>query len=113
MSLFGNIVKSVAVNATIEVVDNVMKNQQAKTYIYTIEDSYYYSQKNYLDVKKELEACGFTNISLLPIRDLIKGWFVKDGSVEKVIINGKDSFKKKAKFERNVPVVIRYHTKKK
>lgn len=34
MSLFGNIVKSVAVNATIEVVDNVMKNQQAKTYIY-------------------------------------------------------------------------------
>ena len=45
MSLFGNIVKSVAVNATIEVVDNVMKNQQAKTYIYTIEDSYYYSQK--------------------------------------------------------------------
>ena len=52
MSLFGNIVKSVAVNAIIEVVDNVMKNQQAKTYIYTIEDSYYYSQKNYLDVKK-------------------------------------------------------------
>ena len=91
MSLFGNIVKSVAVNATIEVVDNVMKNQQAKTYIYTI----LLQPKNYLDVKKELEACGFTNISLLPIRDLIKGWFVKDGSVEEVIINGKDSFKKK------------------
>lgn len=112
MSLFGNIVKSVAVNATIEVVDNVMKNQQAKTYIYD-RRLVLLQPKNYLDVKKELEACGFTNISLLPIRDLIKGWFVKDGSVEEVIINGKDSFKKKAKFERNVPVVIRYHTKKK
>lgn len=62
------------------------------------------------DVKNEFEAYGFTNVVLLPHRDLICGWITKDGSVEKIIINGKEKFKKKAKFSPNARVVIVYHT---
>ena len=66
--------------------------------------------KNCHDVKSEFEAYGFTNVVLLPHRDLICGWITKDGAVEKVIINGKETFKKKAMFSSNARVVIVYHT---
>ena len=71
-----------------------------------------YRGMNYEDVDAELRAFGFTNISFLPKKDLIKGWFVKDGAVESVIIGGKESFRKNAKFFDTERVVIQYHTYK-
>lgn len=70
----------------------------------------YYFGMNYQDAQDELTAFGFTNITLLPKRDLIKGWLTKDGAVAAVSINGKTEFKGKRKFLANVRIVITYHT---
>lgn len=118
MGLLKSVVQSAIVNATIKTVgevainatDTVMKNQQS--YLYTIGSSDDYYRKNYQEVVDEFQACGFTNISLLPIKDLINGWIVKVGSVESISINGKEQFKKKAKFKPDATVVIKYHEKK-
>lgn len=69
-----------------------------------------YISRNYKDIMQELSAYGFTNIALFPKRDLIKGWLTKDGEVENIIINGKEKFKKNARFESDVRIVITYHT---
>lgn len=61
---------------------------------------------------EELSAYGFNNIALFPKKDLIKGWLIKDGEVENIMINGKEKFKKNQRFESNVRVVITYHTLK-
>ena len=53
------------------------------------------------------------NIKRDVLKDLIKGWIVKDGSVEKVTIDGKAAFKRNEKFRINAPIVIQYHTFKK
>lgn len=118
MGLLKQVVTSAIVNATIKTVGNVainaadtaMKNPQS--YIYTIGSSDDYYRKNYQDVVAEFQACGFANVSVLPIKDLINGWIIKDGSVETISINGKENFKKKAKFKPDATVVIKYHTKK-
>ena len=69
----------------------------------------YYYKKNYNDVLTELSAYGFTNIVLLPKKDLSKRHIKKIGSVEEVSINGNSEFKKKAKFPSNANIVIIYH----
>ena len=69
---------------------------------------------HYEDVAIQMQASGFTNIILSPIRDLVKGWLIKDGSVASMSINGKTNYRKLfAKYDRDVPVIIRYHTFKK
>lgn len=70
----------------------------------------HYLGMNYKYALEELMAYGFTNIALLPKKDLIKGWIIKDGAVEEVSINGKTEFKGKNKFPNNARVVIAYHT---
>lgn len=70
----------------------------------------HYLGMNYQDAQDELTAYGFTDIALLPKRDLIKGWLTKDGAVEAVSINGKTEFKGKSKFLADVRIVITYHT---
>lgn len=72
--------------------------------------SAHYFGRNYIDAQDELTAYGFTDIALLPKRDLIKGWLTKDGAVEEVSINGKTEFKEKNKFPADVRIVITYHT---
>lgn len=69
-----------------------------------------YCSMNYEDVQAELSAYGFTNIAVLPKKDLIKGWLTKNGEVESVAISGKTDFRKKAKFMPGERVVITYHT---
>ena len=69
-----------------------------------------YGLRNYKDVMEELSIFGFTNIATLPIKDLIKCWLTKDGEVEEISINGKEKFKKNAKFETDSRIVIKYHT---
>lgn len=48
--------------------------------------------KDYLDVKALFESAGFTNVNVRAIEDLVTGWITKDGSVERVSINGDDDF---------------------
>ena len=71
--------------------------------------------KNHDDVSKQLRDAGFINITEEKIEDIKKdskfGFFSKeDGEVEKVSIDGNDSFKKVAIFNKNSKVVITYHT---
>ena len=62
-----------------------------------------------------MRDAGFINITEEKIEDIKKdskfGFFSKeDGEVEKVSIDGNDSFKKEAIFNKNSKVVITYHT---
>lgn len=67
---------------------------------------------NQTDLEKKFKEAGFTNIKLDSIEDLNIGFFVKEGSVESISIDGKDSFKKSSIFDSNAEVVIKYHAKK-
>lgn len=88
-------------------------NDIDKKYAFVPFSSDEYFSRNYKDIMEELSAYGFANIALLQKRDLIKGWITKDGEVEKIVINGKEKFRKNAKFEQDARVVITYHTFKK
>lgn len=65
---------------------------------------------NVNEICNELKMLGFTQIKLLPINDLKKGWIVKDGSIEKVIVKGCNTIKKGVTFEYDVPIEIYFHT---
>ena len=47
---------------------------------------------DYQDVIKQLETAGFVNISTEILDNLITGWLTKEGSVNKVSINGVTNF---------------------
>lgn len=64
----------------------------------------------YEDVVNQLEKQGFTNIKTEPIDDLITGWITKDGTVEKVEIDGYTSFSSSSRYLPDVEIVVRYHT---
>ena len=72
-----------------------------------------YENENYEQVIKELKDAGFVNIATAENQDLITGWITKDGSVEKVSINGNYNFEKGDSFPKNATIVITYHTFKK
>lgn len=104
-----------AVNATVKTVGavadyNNKRESMGSKIIKVPNSSEYYFGKNYQDVQAELLAYGFSNVALLPKRDLIKGWLTKDGAVEKVSIKGKTEFKEKGKFPADANIVITYHT---
>ena len=75
-------------------------------------DNYDGTENNYNDLKTKFEEAGFTNVKLYPVADLSIGFFVKEGAVESVTIDGKSSFKKSNIFNSNSEIVIKYHTKK-
>ena len=58
----------------------------------------------------QLLDLGFVNISLNPIRDLVTGWIIKNGMIEKVIIKGDTDYQIGSIFKYDVPIVIEYHT---
>lgn len=66
--------------------------------------------EHYEIVRSAFYANGFTNISLIPQRDIINGFFIKDGTVEEITICGKSDYKKKKHYATNSPVVIIFHT---
>lgn len=68
---------------------------------------------NYITAGDKLQDLGFTEIYERPIRDLVTGWLVKDGSVEKVTIGSVYPFKKNSVFTYDAKIVIEYHTYKK
>jgi len=65
---------------------------------------------NYNEVFSRLMHLGFTKIRTSPINDLITGWITKNGSVEKVEINGSNSYKKNTTYKYDVNITIFYHT---
>ena len=110
MGIFDKMVNTVAkkvmidtaVNAAVKTVGAVADYNNKREYvdskvIKVPNSSGHYFGMNYQDAQDELTAYGFTNIALLPKRDLIKGWLTKDGAVEAVSINGKTEFKQKSK----------------
>lgn len=105
----GNTIEKVA-GKTIDAVSEYNKNHIQKEYCSVPFSSDDYDFKNYKVVMEELSAYGFTNIVLLPHRDLINGWLTKDGTVENISINGKEKFRKNTKFKSDVRIVITYHT---
>lgn len=66
--------------------------------------------KDYKDVITLFESAGFTNIEMEIIDDLILGWLIEDGEVEKVSINGDTEFVLNSKFPADAKVMITYHT---
>jgi len=67
--------------------------------------------KDYLDMVKEFEDKGFTNIELKPLGDLSADSLAEDGSIEKIRVAGEEPgnvFLKK--FPRDVRIVITYHS---
>ena len=73
-------------------------------------DSKKYKGENYEDIIIEFENLGFKNIETVPKNDLIKGWFTKDGEIEKISIGGDSIFEEGDIFSKNKTVVITYHT---
>ena len=69
-----------------------------------------YVGKMYQEVLTELEKAGFTNIEVKTISDLVTGWVTKDGTVETVVVNGDPSFETGSKFDKDVEIVVTYHT---
>lgn len=66
--------------------------------------------KDYKDVMTLLQVAGFTNIEVEVLDDLITGWLIKDGEVEKVSINGETDFYASSKYPYDSKIVITYHT---
>ncbi len=62
------------------------------------------------DVVWEFTNAGFINIDKIAMPDLVKGWIVKEDSVEVVEIDGKDNFRKSDRIKINAHIIIRYHT---
>ena len=70
-------------------------------------------KQNYHKVQAQFKEAGFVNISVEPIYDVVLGWFVSDGEIESITVNGEDEFYKGEEFRPDDVVVIKYHTLKK
>ena len=64
----------------------------------------------YEEVTAQFEAAGFSNFEYEIIEDLIFGWLTEDGEIEKITIDGHDTFTKEDPFDNDVPIIISYHT---
>lgn len=101
----------VVTKAAVATIDALGKNKIVPIPTIPIPDSSDgYIGRNVEDVKEELITHGFSNIGILPHRDLINGWLTKPDSIEKVIVDGKENYRKKTKFSSDVRIVIVYHT---
>ena len=69
-----------------------------------------YKGRNYQEVVSELEALGFTNITLKRTNDLVTGWFTKEGAVKSTSINGNSDFAKGDTFAYDDEIIIIVHT---
>lgn len=71
---------------------------------------YEFKYDNFLDVKKELEERGFTNIKTQGMQDLKTDWMSQDGTVDKVTVDGETDFPADIAFPLDVEIVIYYHS---
>lgn len=62
------------------------------------------------EVLASFRQAGFENIKTEELDDLLFGWFAKDGEVESVSVDGKNSFDTEEKYRPDAEVIISYHT---
>lgn len=65
--------------------------------------------RDYLEVIKDFEENGFTNIETEKIDDLIFGWLTKEGEVEEVLVGGDVNYESDDWLPADTAVLIRYH----
>lgn len=70
--------------------------------------------KNYDYVRELLNENGYTKVSEFQLKDLTTGWFVKEGSVENVLVrnDGTQPIEKNTTYDYDQEFVICYHMKK-
>ncbi len=66
--------------------------------------------RQYEDIITKLGNAGFVNIHEEPMDDLIIGLLNKDGAVDEVTVDGKNNFRKNARYEPDAYIVVRYHS---
>lgn len=66
--------------------------------------------ENYEIVISDIENAGFSNISTRTQADLVTGIITKEGTVERVSINGDSDFDEDDIFPKDAKVVVIYHT---
>ena len=71
---------------------------------------YEFKYDNFLEVKKELEERGFTNVKTQGMQDLKTDWMSQDGTVDKVTVDGETGFPADIAFPLDVEIVIYYHS---
>lgn len=71
---------------------------------------YEFKYDNFLEVKKELEGRGFTNVKTQGMQDLKTDWMSQDGTVDKVTVDGETGFPADIAFPLDVEIVIYYHS---
>ena len=65
---------------------------------------------DFTNVETLFQETGFENINLAPVFDINKNSNIADGSVESVIINGLTEYTPSTMFEKDVDVIISYHS---
>lgn len=96
-------------------VDAEISEETIQNFDLTIENSigstqYEFKYDNFLEVKKELEERGFSNIKTEGLKDLKADWMSRDGLVEKVTVDGETGFPADIAFPLDVEIVIYYHS---
>lgn len=91
------------------------KDEMESTFDLTKENSigalqYEFKYDNFLEVKKELEERGFTNVKTQGLQDLTTDWLAQDGTVEKVTVDGETGFPADIAFPLDVEIVIYHHS---
>lgn len=71
-----------------------------------------YKGKSYEEVTASLKSKGFDNIIENNLKDVLIGLFTKDGTVEKITINGKSDFKVGDWVDKQAEVIVSFHGKK-
>lgn len=61
---------------------------------------------NYNEVCSRLSSLGFTEIRIVPIKDLVIGLLTKDGAVENVLVDGSKTFKKNTLFKYDTDIIV-------
>ena len=63
----------------------------------------------YKTISSELKAAGFTNVKCVNLHDVKLGLFQKEGAIEQVLVDGKETLFGGNVYRPNVPIVITYH----
>ena len=66
--------------------------------------------RDYIEIVKQLNDLGFTQIYIKENADLITGWIKKDKSIERVTVKNDETYKKGTKYDYDIDIKIDYHT---
>lgn len=66
--------------------------------------------QHYKSVELLFQDAGFTNINIIPVKDLNRFNRKKDGQIKLVTINGNECYEEGEVYPKNALVVITYHS---